>query len=112
MRKGEFSLTAGIKPYLKAKKALKKAENLDSFPEILKNYLEGKMNTQIGLMNIEDVSKKLKLSPALHKDLIDSWNRFSMLKYAPVASAKLEDNLKEEKHRALALLAALEKEIK
>lgn len=112
MRKGEFSLTAGIKPYLKAKKALKKAENLDSFPEILKNYLEGKMNTQIGLMNIEDVSKKLKLSPALHKDLIDSWNRFSMLKYAPVASAKLEDNLKEEKRRALALLSALEKEIK
>ena len=112
MRKGEFSLTAGIKPYLKAKKALKRAENLDSFPEILKNYIEGKMNAQIGLMNIEDVSKKLKLTPALNKELLDSWNRFSMFKYAPVASAKLEENLKEEKRRALALISALEKEIK
>ena len=112
MRKGEFSLTAGIKPYLKAKKSIKQADKLDYFPEILKNYLEGKMNAQMGLMNIEEVSKKLNLSSDLNKKLIDSWNHFSMLKYAPIASAKLADNLREEKRNALALLAALEKEIK
>ena len=63
-------------------------------------------------MNIEEVSKKLDLTPVLSKKLIDLWNHFAMLKYAPVASAKSADNLKEEKQNALALLFALEKEIK
>lgn len=112
MRKGDFSLGAGIRPYLKAKKSIKRAQKMDSLPEILKNYLESKMNTQIGLMNIEEVSKKLDLTPVLSKKLIDLWNHFAMLKYAPVASAKSADNLKEEKQNALALLFALEKEIK
>ena len=112
MRRGGGSLTSGFKPYLNARKSIRRATKVDSFPEILKTSLEGKMNTQIGLMNIEDVSKKLKLSPALSKKLIDLWQHFSMLKYAPVTSTKIADNLKEEKRKMNDLLSALEKEIK
>lgn len=112
MRKGNISLGSKRRAYLKARKCIKQAEKLDSFPEIFKCYLEGKMNTQIGLMNIEEVIKKLNLSPTLSKKFMDLWNHFAMLKYAPVTSTKPEDNLKEEKRKALTLLVALEKEIK
>lgn len=112
IRRGNISLTGGFKYYLKAKKSIKKASKLDDLPEILQTYLEAKMKTQIGLRNIEEIAKDLKLDSLTAKKLIDLWNHLSMLKYAPSASNNISDILKEEKHKMSSLLTILEKEIK
>ena len=70
------------------------------------------MKAQIGLMNIEDVCKKLKLDDSISSKLIYLWNYFAMLKYSPNAKLNTENNLKEEKAKLLSLLSALDKEIK
>lgn len=112
IRRGNISLTGGFKYYLKAKKSIKKASKLDDLPEILQTYLEAKMKTQIGLRNIEEIAKDLKLDSLTAKKLIDLWNHLAMLKYAPSASNNISDILKEEKHKMSSLLTILEKEIK
>ena len=112
IRKGEISLTGGLKYYLKAKKSIKIADKTDKFPEILQDYLEAKMGSQIGLMSIEEVGKKLNLSASLTSKLTSCWKHLAMLKYAPVTIVGSGKSIKEEKQRLLSLLSALEKEIK
>ncbi len=112
IKRGKISLTGSFKHYLKAKKSINKAEKLDELPEILKTYLEAKMNRQIGLKNIEEIAKELNLNSLTAKKLIDLWNHLAMLKYAPTASHQSMDSLREEKHKISALLSVLEKEIK
>ncbi len=111
-RKGNISLTGNLKYYLRSKRSIKQATSVEELPEILKNYLEAKMKAQMGLMNIEDVCKKLKLSDLISSKLIYLWNYFAMLKYSPNSKLNTENNLKEEKAKLLFLLSALEKEIK
>ena len=112
IRRGNISLTGSFKYYLKAKRSVKQAEKLDELPEILKTYLESKMNTQIGLKSIEEVAKQLSLDSLTAKKMIDLWNHLAMLKYAPSASHNALDTLNEEKRKILSLLNVLEKEIK
>nr|MCR5504662.1 hypothetical protein [Elusimicrobiaceae bacterium] len=112
IKSGKISLTGSFKHYLKAKKSINKADKLDELPEILKTYLEAKMNRQIGLKNIEEIAKELNLNSLTAKKLIDLWNHLAMLKYAPTASHQSMDSLREEKYKISALLSVLEKEIK
>ena len=112
IRKGNISLTGSFKYYLKAKKSVQRAKKLDELPEILKTYFEAKMNNQIGLKNIEEISKSLNLTDLTAKKLTDFWNHLAMLKYAPTAGNNITDTLKDEKHKLLSLLSVLEKEIK
>ncbi len=112
IKEGKISLTGSLKCYLHAKKSIKNASKADELPEILKTYLEGKMGSQAGLMNIDDICQKLKLNAFLRGRLSNTWNHLSMLKYAPSSSVGLKDNLEEEKAKLLSLLSDLEKEIK
>ena len=112
IRSGKFSLTGGLKYYLRVKKNIKNAKKLDELPEILKSYLEAKMRSQIGLMNIEDVCKKLKLESATVNQLTSLWNHLAMLKYAPAVDTSSQNILEEEKANLLSLISTLEKEIK
>ena len=70
------------------------------------------MGNQIGLMNIEEICKKLNLTPLLCNKLTWMWNHLNMLKYAPSINPNSKDNLGEEKAKLLSLLSVLEKEIK
>ncbi len=112
IKSGKISITGDLKHYLRAKKHIKQATQLDDLPEILKTYLEAKMKTQIGLSTIEDVCKKLKLTDSTSAKLIGEWNHIAMLKYAPAVDANSKDVLGEEKAKLIALLSCLEKEIK
>lgn len=112
VRKGNISLTGNKKYYLHAKKDIKRAEKIDQLPEILKTYLEAKMNTQIGLSSIEDICKKLNLEPFTATKLTGLWNHLAMLKYAPTVNARSKDALEQEKMKLASLLSVLEKEIK
>ena len=112
LRKGNISLTGNKKYYLRAKKDIKRAEKVDQLPEILRTYLEAKMNTQIGLSSIEDICKKLKLESFTATKLTGLWNHLAMLKYAPTVNVRSKDALEQEKMKLTSLLSVLEKEIK
>ncbi len=112
IKKGKISLAGDKKYYLRAKKNIKIASNVDQLPEILKTYLEAKMKAQIGLSSIDDICKKLELETFTSTKLKGLWNHFAMLKYAPSAAMSSKNTLEEEKAKLISLISALEKEIK
>ena len=112
VKQGKISLTGNLKHYLHAKKSIKLASKADELPEILKIYLEAKMKTQMGLMNMDEVCNKLHLDTRVSVQLKSMWNHLNMLKYAPSVNSNSKDVLGSEKAKLLALLSSLEKEIK
>ncbi len=110
--KGEFEFLSNQKAYLRAKKQIAKAKNINDIAPALQNYLSAKQGKSLGVITVAQSAKNLKLSTATSTLLNAFWQELEMLKYAPSDTLKNDIALKQRIQKALNLLKQIEKEAK
>lgn len=112
IRKGEFEFLSSQKAYLRAKKQIAKAKNINDIAPALQTYLSAKQGKPLGITTIAQSAKNLKLDSATSTLLNAFWQELEMLKYAPGDTLKNDVALKQRVQKALNLLKQIEKEAK
>lgn len=110
--KGEFEFLSNQKAYLRAKRQIANAKNINDVAPALQTYLSAKQGKPLGITTIAQSAKNLKLSSATSTLLNAFWQELEMLKYAPADTLKSDVALKQMIQRALNLLKQIEKEAK
>lgn len=112
IRKGEFEFLSNRKAYVKAKKKISKAKNLNDIAPALQEYLSAKQGQPLGITTIAQSAQNLKLDNATTHLLTSFWQELEMSKYAPADTLKNTIALNQSVQKALNLLKQIEKEAK
>lgn len=112
IRKGEFEFLSNRKAYVKAKKKISKAKNLNDIAPALQEYLSAKQGQPLGITTIVQSAQNLKLDSATTRLLTSFWQELEMFKYAPADTLKNTIALNQSVQKALNLLKQIEKEAK
>ena len=110
--KGEFEFLSNQKAYLKAKRQISKAKNINDIAPALQKYLSAKQGHALGITTIAQSAKNLKLDSSTRTILNAFWQELEMLKYAPSDTLKSDVALQQKVQKALNLLKQIEKETK